>query len=153
VFPTSFNSNLFSLVDRGFDYAIAHVRGGLEKGERWRNAGRRESKVNTFRDFITVAEYLIKENYTAKGRIVARVVEVLPNGDMRVEAEKLVKINKEDERLSVSGIVRSRDVSPENAVATTAIGELKVSLNGKGVASADNAPGWLFRFFDKISPF
>jgi oligopeptidase B len=72
VFPTSFNSNLFSLVDRGFVYAIAHVRGGLEKGERWRNAGRRESKVNTFRDFITVAEYLIKENYTAKGRIVAR---------------------------------------------------------------------------------
>ena len=90
---------------------------------------------------------------TLKGRIVARVIEVLPNGDLRIEADKLVKINKEDERLSVSGIVRSRDVSPDNAVATTAIGELKVALNGKGVASADNAPGWLFRLFDKISPF
>lgn len=88
-----------------------------------------------------------------QARIVARVVEVLPNGDLRIEAEKLVKINKEDERLNLSGIVRQRDVSPENAVATTSVGELKVALNGKGVASADNGPGWLFRFFDKISPF
>jgi oligopeptidase B len=72
VFPTSFSSNLFSLVDRGFVYAIAHVRGGQEKGERWRNAGRRENKVNTFKDYITVAEYLIGAGYTARGRIVAR---------------------------------------------------------------------------------
>lgn len=86
-------------------------------------------------------------------RIVARVVEVLPNGDLRIAATKMVKINKEDESLSLSGLVRQRDVSPANAVPTTAVGELKVALNGKGVASADNAPGWLFRLFDKISPF
>jgi flagellar L-ring protein precursor FlgH len=88
-----------------------------------------------------------------QGRIVARVIEVLPNGDLRIEAEKLVKINREDERLKVSGIVRSKDVSADNAIATTSVGELQVELNGKGVASADNAPGWLFRLFDKISPF
>ena len=88
-----------------------------------------------------------------QGRIVARVIEVLPNGDLRIEAEKLVKINREDEHLKVSGIVRPRDVSADNAVATTSVGELQVELNGKGVASADNAPGWLFRLFDKISPF
>jgi oligopeptidase B len=72
VFPTSFDSNILSLVDRGFVYAIAHIRGGLEKGERWRNAGRRENKINTFKDFIAVAEYLISEGYTSRGRIVAR---------------------------------------------------------------------------------
>jgi flagellar L-ring protein precursor FlgH len=88
-----------------------------------------------------------------QGRIVARVIEVLPNGDLRIEAEKLVKINREDERLKVSGIVRPKDVSADNAIATTSVGELQVELNGKGVASADNAPGWLFRLFDKISPF
>ena len=44
----------------------------LEKGERWRNAGRRENKINTFTDFIAVAEHLIKTGYTARGRIVAR---------------------------------------------------------------------------------
>jgi flagellar L-ring protein FlgH len=88
-----------------------------------------------------------------KSRITARVVEVMPNGDLRIEASKLVKINKEDETLSLSGIVRQRDVSADNAVFSTEVGDLKLALNGKGVASADNQPGWLFRLIDKVSPF
>ena len=71
-FAATFDANVLSLVDRGFVYAIAHVRGGIEKGERWRNAGRRANKVNTFTDFIAVAEHLIKSGYTSRGRIVAR---------------------------------------------------------------------------------
>ena len=71
-FAATFDGNVLSLVDRGFVYAIAHVRGGIEKGERWRNAGRRANKVNTFTDFIAVAEHLIKAGYTSRGRIVAR---------------------------------------------------------------------------------
>lgn len=71
-FDASFDASLFSLVDRGFVYAIAHVRGGLEKGERWRNAGRRAKKLNTFNDFIAVAEHLIAAGYSKAGRIVAR---------------------------------------------------------------------------------
>ena len=88
-----------------------------------------------------------------RARIAARVVEVLPNGDLRVEARKSVKINKETEQLALSGIVRTRDVAADNSVPTTAVGDLYVELNGKGVASADNAPGWLSRLFEKISPF
>lgn len=88
-----------------------------------------------------------------KSRITARVVEVLPNGDLRIAANKTVNINKEDESLSLSGIVRQRDVTADNAVPSTAVGELKLALNGKGVASADNQPGWLFRLIDKVSPF
>jgi len=88
-----------------------------------------------------------------KSRITARVVEVLPNGDLRISATKLVKINKEDETLSLTGIVRQRDVSADNAIPSTAVGDLKLALNGKGVASADNQPGWLFRLIDKVSPF
>jgi oligopeptidase B len=72
VFPISFDSKILSLVDRGMVYAIAHVRGGLEKGERWHDAGRRANKPNTFTDFIAVAEYLNKAGYAAPGRIVAR---------------------------------------------------------------------------------
>jgi oligopeptidase B len=71
VFEASFNSNIFSLVDRGFVYAIAHVRGGSIRGKRWHNSGRREHKINTFTDFITVADYLTKAGYAAPGRIVA----------------------------------------------------------------------------------
>jgi oligopeptidase B len=70
--PASFSGNILSLVDRGFVYGLAHVRGGIEKGERWRNTGRRENKMNTFTDFIAVAEYLIQSGYTSRGRIVAR---------------------------------------------------------------------------------
>ncbi|MGH9903822.1 MAG: flagellar basal body L-ring protein FlgH, partial [Pyrinomonadaceae bacterium] len=73
--------------------------------------------------------------------------------DLRVEAQKLVKINKENERLALTGIVRQRDVAADNSVPTTSVGDLYVELNGKGVASADNAPGWLFRLFEKIAPF
>jgi flagellar L-ring protein FlgH len=90
---------------------------------------------------------------TLKARIAARVTEVLPNGDLRVTAIKTVKINKENEQLALSGIVRQRDVAADNSIPTTYIGELQVALNGKGVASQDNAPGWLSRLFDKISPF
>ena len=86
-------------------------------------------------------------------RVTARVIEVFPNGDMRVHAQKMVRINKEDELLSLSGIIRRRDLASDNSVPTTNVGDLHVTLNGKGVASADNAPGWLFRLFEKISPF
>jgi flagellar L-ring protein precursor FlgH len=90
---------------------------------------------------------------TLSARITARVVEVFPNGDLRIVAEKMVKINKEEERLTLSGIIRTSDLSSGNAIPTTAIGDLQVALNGKGIASADNAPGWLFRLFEKILPF
>ncbi len=69
--PASFNTNCLSLVDRGFVYAIAHIRGGKDKGFRWYEAGRREHKRNTFTDFIAAADHLVAENYTRHDRIVA----------------------------------------------------------------------------------
>ena len=69
--PASFNTNILSMVDRGFVYAIAHIRGGKDKGFRWYELGRREHKKNTFRDFLSAAHHLIAEGFTAKGKIVA----------------------------------------------------------------------------------
>jgi oligopeptidase B len=69
--PASFSTTCLSLVDRGFVYAIAHVRGGKDKGYRWYKAGRREHKANTFTDFIAAGEHLAAEKFTARGRIVA----------------------------------------------------------------------------------
>jgi oligopeptidase B len=60
-----------SLVDRGFVFAIAHVRGGEDKGQRWHALGRHRHKMNTFTDFIAVGEHLAAEGFTARGRIVA----------------------------------------------------------------------------------
>jgi oligopeptidase B len=65
----SFSSNVFSLLDRGVVYAIAHIRGGGELGETWHEAGRMMNKLNTFTDFITSAETLVKEGWAAKDRI------------------------------------------------------------------------------------
>ncbi len=70
--PASFNTNCLSLVDRGFIYAIAHVRGGKDKGFAWYEAGKREHKTNTFTDFIAVARHLAAEKFTSSGRIVAQ---------------------------------------------------------------------------------
>lgn len=69
--PASFSSNRFSLIDRGFIYAIAHVRGGSDCGYRWYREGRGLKKMNSFKDFIAVAEHLISMNFTSSGRIIA----------------------------------------------------------------------------------
>ena len=69
--PAGFNTNALSLVDRGFVYAIAHVRGGKDKGYRWYRDGKREKKINSFTDFISAGEFLAAEGYTSRGRIVA----------------------------------------------------------------------------------
>lgn len=70
--PAGFSTKVLSLVDRGFVYAIAHVRGGTDKGHRWYKDGKREKKTNTFTDFVAAAEHLVAERYTARGRIVAQ---------------------------------------------------------------------------------
>jgi oligopeptidase B len=70
--PASFSTNRLSLVDRGFVYAIAHIRGGTDKGWHWYREGKLAHKENTFRDFIAAAEHLIAKSFTAKGRIVAQ---------------------------------------------------------------------------------
>ncbi|MBI1385739.1 MAG: prolyl oligopeptidase family serine peptidase [Rhizobiales bacterium] len=69
--PAAFNTNRLSLADRGIICAIAHVRGGKDKGYAWYRQGKREHKVNTFTDFVAAAEHLIAAGYTGKGRIVA----------------------------------------------------------------------------------
>jgi len=67
-----FNTNRLSLVDRGWIFAVAHIRGGSEKGWNWFLQGRREKKPNTFTDFIAAAEHLIEAGYTKPGKIVAQ---------------------------------------------------------------------------------
>ncbi|MEM6762242.1 MAG: S9 family peptidase [Pseudomonadota bacterium] len=70
--PSGFNANALSLVNRGFVYAIAHVRGGMDKGFAWYANGRREHKENTFDDFVAAAEHLTAEGFAAPGRIAAQ---------------------------------------------------------------------------------
>jgi len=68
--PPTFSPSRLSLLDRGVIYVIAHIRGGGEMGEEWRQAGRMMSKMNTFTDFIACADHLVKAKYTSKDRLV-----------------------------------------------------------------------------------
>ena len=70
--PAAFSANRLSLVDRGFVYAIAHIRGGADKGWGWYLDGKRAKKTNTFDDFVASARALIAEKYTSEKRIVAQ---------------------------------------------------------------------------------
>jgi len=66
-----FNTNCLSLADRGFVYAIAHIRGGKDKGFAWYEDGKMEKKENTFKDFIAAADHLVKQGFTSYDRIIA----------------------------------------------------------------------------------
>ena len=68
--PVTFDSNRFSLIDRGVVLAYAHIRGGGEMGKAWHDQGRMLNKKNTFTDFIAAAEHLVRERYTSADRLV-----------------------------------------------------------------------------------
>jgi oligopeptidase B len=68
--PPTFSSSRLALLDRGVIFAIAHIRGGGELGEEWREQGRMMKKITTFTDFIACGDHLVKEKYTAKDRLV-----------------------------------------------------------------------------------
>ena len=65
-----FSSNRVSLLDRGFIFGVAHIRGGGDLGKPWHDAGKMMVKKNTFTDFIACSEHLIKENYTSKDKLI-----------------------------------------------------------------------------------
>ena len=70
-YPVNFSSNILSLLDRDFVFAIAHIRGGGDLGKPWHDQGRMMNKKNTFTDFIVAAEHLVNEHYTSPDRLIA----------------------------------------------------------------------------------
>jgi oligopeptidase B len=69
--PADFRTARLSLVDRGFIYAVADVRGSMAKGYQWYLDGKLEKKINTFTDFVAAGQHLVNTGYTRRGRIIA----------------------------------------------------------------------------------
>lgn len=83
----------------------------------------------------------------------ARVKDVLPNGDMVIEGIKEIKVNNERQLLMLFGVVRAKDIGPNNVVSSTVIANMLVQIDGKGILSDNLKPGWLYRAITKIWPF
>lgn len=92
-----------------------------------------------------------KETLTAT--ISAKVIAVLPNGNLQLEGRRNVKVNNEDQIVIVSGTVRQRDISADNTVSSAYLADARISYSGEGIISDRQKPGWLMNIVDKIWPF
>lgn len=88
-----------------------------------------------------------------RARISAVIMEMLPNGLLRIEGTKIVSINSEEEILVISGLVRQRDVTSGNEVDSGRIANMRIDFYGRGVVGDEQAPGWGARLFRWIWPF
>ena len=89
---------------------------------------------------------------TLTGTIAARVVEVLPNGDMRIMGRREVTVNSEKQTMTLSGIVRRIDLDTTNTVLSSSIAEAIIEYSGLGVVDDVQRPGWGTRILDWIIP-
>lgn len=87
------------------------------------------------------------------GEIAVTVVAVRPNGVLEVKGEKFLKLNRGDERIELTGLVRTADISPDNRVLSTRVANARIAYTGKGEIARASKQGWLQSFFSKISPF
>ncbi len=87
------------------------------------------------------------------GDIAVTVVAVHANGVLEVRGEKRVRINRGDEYIRLSGLVRSSDIGADNRIASTRIANAEISYSGEGELARASRQGWLQRFFSRVSPF
>lgn len=93
-----------------------------------------------------------RENYVT-ATIGARVVKVLSGGLMQVEGAREVRVNQETQIMVVRGLIRPRDIGPDNSIPSTKMANAQVELYGKGSIGDKQSSGWFTRFLDNIAPF
>lgn len=87
------------------------------------------------------------------GEVSVTVAAVYPNGTMLVRGQKALTLNRGDEFVQLSGLVRAADISPDNRIASTRIADARIRYTGKGEIARASRQGWLQRFFAIVSPF
>lgn len=88
------------------------------------------------------------QSNSLQGNITVTVAEVLPNGNLIVRGEKWITLNRGDEFIRISGIVRPEDVAPDNTIVSTRLANAKISYSGTGDLANAQKMGWLSRFFN-----
>lgn len=85
--------------------------------------------------------------------ITARVVHVLPNGNLVIRGTRQIQVNNESQYISLHGMIRPEDISSTNIILSTYVAEAVIELNGYGAVSDKQSPGWLARIVDWVWPF
>jgi len=138
---TSASADLTSLF--GLESNIANVNSAIDPAKLI-SAG----YTNDFQGSGTTSR---KENLVAT--LTTRVVEVLPNGTLRISGSKSVTVNHEQQLIHLSGIVRQQDISASNLIDSKYILDANIIYTGKGVIDDKQKPGWLLRLLDNVTPF
>jgi flagellar L-ring protein precursor FlgH len=92
-----------------------------------------------------------KESLSAT--ITAKVVDVLPNSNLLIEGRRNVKVNNEDQIVTVRGTIRQRDITAENTINSIFVADAQITYSGEGIISDRQKPGWLMNVIDKLWPF
>ncbi len=90
---------------------------------------------------------------TLQAAMTARVIDVLPNGNLVVEGMREVRVNHENQILYITGVVRPVDIGRNNVVLSSAVAQMAVRVQGRGVVSQPLKPGWLYRILSGFMPF
>jgi flagellar L-ring protein precursor FlgH len=127
---------------------------GLEKSGIFRN---------NFTDLVNIIKANTSSGYSGSGNtsrqenlnatITAKVIDVQSNGNLMIEGRRNIKVNDEDQIIVLEGIVRPRDITPDNTVNSIYVADARISYAGRGIISDQQSPGWLFSIFNKIWPF
>lgn len=93
------------------------------------------------------------QSNSLSGEVTVTVAQVFPNGTMLVKGQKALTLNRGDEFIQISGLVRAADITPDNRVLSTRVADAKITYSGKGEIARASRQGWISRFFSIISPF
>ncbi|MDW8002887.1 MAG: flagellar basal body L-ring protein FlgH [Deltaproteobacteria bacterium] len=107
--------------------------------------------ANTQNEFAGEGE--TRRTGSLSATITAKVIEVLPNGNLVIEGKREIFINAEKKEIKLQGIVRPKDIAADNSILSTQIADAKIIYSGLGVISEKLRPGWAARLFDVIWPF
>ncbi len=85
--------------------------------------------------------------------ITARVTEVLPYGNMKIEGSRQIEVNNEKQYITLSGVIRTRDIKADNIILSTYMSDARITYSGMGVVDQRQRPGWFANLMNQIWPF
>ena len=137
-------------IDAGLSHALGYIRA-------------LEEKNRNFNLDDKLFQSSLENNFNGKGKsdrsgrvtasVGARVTEVLPNGNLVLSGSREMKVNNEVQYITVSGIIRPKDISSDNRIKSVYLSDARIEYYGKGVLADKQRPGWASRIVDLLWPF